>query len=150
MPKNRSKRPTSRLNAAELRQQLEDADISIVEGVVAGCALVAYADGWVTPEETRRMRGLILRFEPATALGAAAAVQMFEDITLEFARDHDAGESRALELVSRLAGHIDHSELLIDTCCAIAEADGGLDAEEREMILKICTLLNVDPKRHGL
>jgi tellurite resistance protein TerB len=150
MPKNRSKRPSSRLNAAELRSQLEDADISVVEGVVAGCALVAYADGWVTPEETRRMRGLILRFEPATALGAAAAVQMFEEITLEFASDHDAGENRALQLVSRLADQPHHSELLIDTCCAIAEADGGLDAEEREMILKLCVLLGVDPKQHGL
>jgi tellurite resistance protein TerB len=150
MPKNRSKRQSSRLTAAELRSQLEDADTSVVEGVVAGCALVAYADGWVTPEETRRMRGLILRFEPASALGAAAAVQMFEDLTLEFGSDHDAGEARALELVSRLADHPQHSELLVDTCCAIAEADGGFDAEEREMILKICSLLNVDPARHGL
>ena len=56
MSKSRFKRTKSRLNAAELRRELEDADTSIMEAVVSGCALVAYADGWVSPEETLRMR----------------------------------------------------------------------------------------------
>lgn len=150
MSKSRFKRTKSRLDAAELRRELEDADTSIMEAVVAGCALVAYADGWVSPEETLRMRRLISRFGPAQALGIAEILRLFEDVTLKFAEDHDAGARDALALVSRLEGRSEESELLIDTCCAIADADGGFDAEERETILKLCALLSVDPGPHGL
>lgn len=150
MSKSMFKRTKSRLSASELRRELEDADVALMEAVMAGCALVAYADGWVSPEETLRMRRLITRFEPAQALGVAEILRLFEDITLKFAEDHDAGERDALALVSRLVDRSRESELLIDTCCAIADADGGFDAEERETILKLCALLNVDPGPHGL
>lgn len=150
MSRARTLRTQSRLSSAELRRQLEDVDASIIEGVVAGCALVAYCDGWVTPEETRRMRGLITRFEPAAAIGVAEALQMFETLTFEFAHNYEAGERHAFELAARLATRPRDAELLIDTCCAIADADGGFDAEERQMILRLCTLLGVDAERHGL
>lgn len=150
MPGARTKRTQSRLSSTELRRQLEDVDTSTMEAVVAGCALVAYCDGWVTPEENRRMRGLITRFEPVAALGLAEALQMFETLTLEFGRDYEAGERHALDLVAGLADNRQEAELLIDTCCAIADADGGFDAEERQMILRLCALLGVDPEGHGL
>lgn len=150
MSKSRFTRTKLRLNASELQRELEDADAALMEAVVAGCALVAYSDGWVSPEETLRMRRLILRFEPAKALGLAEILRLFEDMTLRFADNHDAGEQAAHELVSRLAGRRRESELLIDTCCGIADADGGFDAEERETILKLCALLQIEPQTHGL
>ena len=150
MSKGSFKRTKSRLTTAELRRELEDADTALMEAVVAGCASVAYSDGWVSPEETLRMRGLLLRFAPAKALGMEAILLLFEDVMRTFAEDHDAGEREALALVSRLVGRRNESQLLIDTCCAIAEADGGFDAEERQTILKLCALLQIDPDRHGL
>lgn len=150
MSKSRVKRTKSRLTAAELSRELEDADTALMEAVVAGCALVAYSDGWVSPEETLRMRGLLLRFEPAKALGMEAILLLFEDATRTFAEDHDAGERDALALVSRLVGRRNESRFLIDTCCAIAEADGGFDAEERQTVLKLCALLQIDPASHGI
>lgn len=65
MSKASFKRTKLRLNASELQRELEDTDAALMEAVVAGCALVAYSDGWVSPEETLRMRRLILRSEPA-------------------------------------------------------------------------------------
>lgn len=150
MTKRRFKRKKLRLNAGELQRELEDADAVLMEAVVAGCALVAYSDGWVAPEETVRMRSLILRFDPARSLGLAEILRLFEEMSQKFVDNHDAGERGALELVSRLAGRKRESELLIDTCCGIADADGGFDAEERKMILKLCTMLQVDPDTHGL
>ncbi|NJO32995.1 MAG: tellurite resistance TerB family protein, partial [Rhodospirillales bacterium] len=136
--------------ASELQRELEDADAALMEAVVAGCALVAYSDGWVSPEETLRMRRLILRFEPAKALGLAEILRLFEEMTLSFADNFETGEQAAFELVSRLAGRHRESDLLIDTCCGIADADGGFDAEERETILKLCAMLQIEPETHGL
>ena len=150
MSKGSFKRTKLRLNANELQRELEDADAALMEAVVAGCALVAYSDGWVSPEETLRMRRLILRFEPAKALGPGEILRLFEEMTLSFADNYEAGEQAALNLVSQLAGRRRESELLIDTCCGIADADGGFDAEERETILKLCAMLQIEPETHGL
>lgn len=150
MSTTRLKRTHARLNASELERELLDAETDFMEAIVAGCALVAYSDGWVSPEETLRMRRLIMRFEPAKALGLAEVLRLFEETTLRFAEDHDAGARAALDLVSALAGRRRESALLIDTCCAIAEADGGFDAEERETILKLCAMLQIEPESHGL
>jgi tellurite resistance protein TerB len=150
MSKGSFKRTKVRLNASELQRELADADASLMEAVVAGCALVAYSDGWVSPEETLRMRRLILRFEPAKALGLAEILRLFEETTLSFADNYEAAEQTAFELVARLMGRRRESELLIDTCCGIADADGGFDAEERETILKLCAVLQIEPDAHGL
>lgn len=150
MSKGSFKRTKLRLNASELQRELEDADTALMEAVVAGCAIVAYSDGWVSPEETLRMRRLILRFEPAKALGLAEILRLFEETTLSFADNYEAGEQAAFELVARLTGRRRESELLIDTCCGIADADGGFDAEERETILKLCAMLEIEPEAHGL
>ena len=150
MSKGSFKRTKVRLNASELQRELADADADLMEAVVAGCTLVAYSDGWVSPEETLRMRRLILRFEPAKALGLAEILRLFEETTLSFADNYEAAEQAAFELVARLMGRRRESELLIDTCCGIADADGGFDAEERKTILKLCVVLQIDPEAHGL
>lgn len=46
----------------------------LMEGIVAGCALIAFADGWVTTEEHDRMLGLIRGFEPIAAFGLGSGL----------------------------------------------------------------------------
>lgn len=139
-----------RLNQAALRQELAAGDEALMEAVVAGCAMVAYADGWVTPEEQKRMTGLIRAFDPVAAFGVAEVMERFDALSTRFADDHDAGSAHALALVARLHGRRRECRLLVETCCAIAEADGGFDAEERAALIAICDRLEVDPKEHGL
>jgi tellurite resistance protein TerB len=150
MPQRNFKRAKLPRNAAQLRGELAEADASVMEAIVAGCAIVAYSDGWASEDERRRMRGLIGRFEPIVAFGIGETMQAFDDLSAQFAHDHDAGEAFALAQVARLAGRRRDAELLIETCCAIAEADGGFDREEREAILSMCALLEIDPGDHGL
>jgi tellurite resistance protein TerB len=42
---------------------------TMVEPIVAACALVAYADGWVSPEEEKRMARLIATSAPSRCSG---------------------------------------------------------------------------------
>ncbi|MDZ4840633.1 MAG: TerB family tellurite resistance protein [Hyphomicrobium aestuarii] len=117
----------------------------LLEGIVAGCALVAYADGWVTDEEHDRMVNLIRGFEPIAVFGLDDVMATFETMTSWFASDQTSGEAAALEAVARVKGSAKYSALLIKTCCAIAAADGGFDAEERHAITRICQRLGLDP-----
>jgi tellurite resistance protein TerB len=145
------KKARSAERRAELARELENAgDTILMEAVVSGCALVAYADGWVTPEEYRRMSGLIRAFEPVRAFGFDEVLAYFDQVTDSFTRDPAAGEADALARVARLKGRGRHPELLVVICSAIAEADGGFDAEERETLVRICAALDLDPADYDL
>jgi tellurite resistance protein TerB len=56
-------------------------DAGLMEGVVAGCAVVAYADGWVTAEERRRMLGLIRGFEGIDGFHISEVEHQFDEVT---------------------------------------------------------------------
>jgi tellurite resistance protein TerB len=127
---------------AELR---EVHDLTLMEGVVAGCALVAYADGWVAEEERKRMLGLIRGFPAISVFGVDEVLGCFEEQTSAFIDDHEAAEKAALATVARLRGRERYPELLVQTCCSIAAADGGFDAEERRAASLICEALGLAP-----
>ena len=125
-------------------------DVVQMDAVVAACAMVAQADGWVTPDERTRMIAR-MRDSPTVAFfGVDDLLVLFEALNLRFDRDPDDGEATAEVAVSRLRGQSGPSRALIETACAVAEADGGFDAEERAVILRLCTLLDVDPAPFGL
>jgi tellurite resistance protein TerB len=125
-------------------------DQGVMEGVTAGCAVVAYADGWVTDEERRRMLGLLRGFEGVDNFHLSEVEHQFDEITSWFEQDHEEGERRALALVEKLRGRGREAELLVQACCAIAAADGGFDAEERQAAQRICTVLELDPAKFDL
>ena len=125
-------------------------DVIQMDAVVAGCAMVAQADGWVTPDERRRMIDRMRNSATIAFFGADDVLVLFEALNLRFDRDPDDGEATAEVAVSRLRGQYGPSRALIETACAVAEADGGFDAEERAVILRLCTLLDVDPASFDL
>lgn len=135
----------------DLHRAIEEAaDVGLMEAVVSGCALVAYADGWVRPEEHRRMTGLIRSFDPLRAFGLDEVLAYFEETTEAFRTGPETSEQRAFEKVTRLKGRGHYPELLIMLCTAIAEADGGFDEQERQVIIRICEALDLDPATFDL
>ena len=122
----------------------------LMEGIVSGCALVAYADGWATSEEHDRMLALIRGFEPIAAFGLDDVAATFDAVTARFAADHTDGDAAALRAVARVKGAAEYPTLLVEACCAIAAADGGFDAEERLAVVGICERLGLDPASFGL
>ncbi|UTP40526.1 TerB family tellurite resistance protein [Phenylobacterium sp. LH3H17] len=122
-------------------------DLVEMDALIAACALVAQADGWVTPDERQSMVER-LRTTPAVALfGIPEVLAGFETLNGRFDRDLDDGVAAAEAAVRRLAGRAGPARLLVQTACAIAEADGGFDAEERDVILRLCDLLDLAPAR---
>lgn len=146
-----NRRPISKNTSDHFFQEfLDDRAEVLLQALVAGCAIIAYADGWVTPEERKRMLGLLRRFEPLRAYAAADVVHCFEEMTARFAADHDDGEERALALVTKVRGHRLHSEMIVRSCCAVASADGAFDAEERAAASRITLALGLRPAEFDL
>ena len=151
MPHKRSLSRFSRQSWEELSGEVHRArNEHLLEGIVAGCALVAYADGWVTDEERVRMLGLIRGFEPIAAFGLSDVETTFAAVTGRFVDDQEEGERAAIAAVTRVKGAERYPALLVETCCAIAAADGGFDEEERVAAIRICNVLGLDPAEFGL
>ena len=121
-----------------------------LDALVAACALVAHADGWVTHEERGGADARMRRLEATTAFGVQRALVAFEAMVARFDQDPAAATEGAHAAIGRLAGHSGPSQLLVEAACSIAIADGGFDEAEREAILDICDLLDVDPQAYGL
>ncbi len=146
-----SRRKAVNMAIADFLTELGGADSELLlDGVAAGCAIIAYADGRVTPEEQKRFLGLIRRFEPLRVFGRGDLVESFERATAAFSEDHDEGERLALQLVGRLRDRRRLALTLMKTCKAIALADGDFDIEERRAMIRICGSLGIDPADHGL
>lgn len=125
-------------------------DLVQMEALAAACALVAQADGWVTREERKRIVER-LRRSPAVALfGVDEVILAFEALIVRLERDIEDGEATAEVAVQRLRGQPAVSRLLIETACSVAEADGGFDPDEREVILRLCQLLDLNPAEYGV
>jgi len=116
-----------------------------MNALIASCALVAQADGWVTPEERQRMVERMRRSPAVAIFGVQEVLMGFETLNERFDRDLDDGIAAAETAVRRLAGRAGPSRLLVETACAVAEADGGFDAEERDVVLRLCELLDLAP-----
>ena len=126
-----------------------DAEL-IFEAVVAACAVIAYADGWVTPEEERRMAGLIRSSDTLRGFGPGDLAHAFEEETSRFEADHDGAEKAAFATIGRLKGRKRDAEMLIRICCAVASADGSFDGEERRAATRICKAVGLDPAQFDL
>ncbi|MFC4442480.1 tellurite resistance TerB family protein [Caulobacter henricii] len=142
----------STLQAARTRivETWTPAQLDQLDALVAACALVAQADGWVTPDERGRMldrmRGL-----PALALfGIDDALEAFEALDQRFEQDPETARFEAEMAIRRLRGRDDVARLVVNSACAVAAADGGLDAEERDVLLRICDLLALHPIQFDL
>ena len=121
-----------------------------MEAVVAGCALVAAADGTVTPDEKQKMAKFIERSEELKVFEMREVIQTFNGIMEGFDFDPAIGKIEAMKKVGKLRGNEDAGRTMVRVCCAIGAADGDFDADERKMVAEICKELGLDPAEFDL
>ncbi len=120
-------------------------NITQMDAVIAACAMVSHADGWVSPDERTRMLDRMRNSPTIAFFGADDALLMLEALNFGFERDLEEGLTAAEIAIARLRGQPGPSRLLIETACSVARSDGVLDPEERTVIMRLCKVLGVDP-----
>lgn len=143
----------SNANAARDKVKLEVAKYrnnDFMEAVVAGCALVASADGEVTADEKQKMAAFIQRSEELSVFDMTKVIASFNKIMEGFAFDAEIGKIEAMKKITRLQGNAEAARTMVRVCCLIGAADGDFDADERKVVTKICTELGLDPSEFDL
>ena len=118
---------------------------TFLEGVVAGCTLVAFADGIASPQEKQKMMGFIRNSDALSAFDSGDIIKLFEKFSARFEFDRSIGEADALQAVGKIKKNENEARLLVRVCCAIGASDGTFDALEQEVVRKICRELGLNP-----
>ncbi len=116
-----------------------------MEAVVAGCALVAAADGHIDASEKQKMAGFIHRSEELKVFDMSKVIQSFNKFAEGLEFDHIIGKGEALRVIGKIKKNEEAARLLIRVCCAIGAADGNFDDDEKATVREICKELNLDP-----
>ena len=136
--------------AAEVSNTLKDEvkkikNQSFLEGVVAGCTLVAFADGIASPQEKQKMMGFIRNNDALSAFDSGDIIKLFEKFSARFEFDRSIGEADALQTLGKIKKNENEARLLVRVCCVIGSSDGTFDALEQEAVRKICRELGLNP-----
>lgn len=121
-----------------------------MEAVVAGCALVAAADGNISSNEKQKMTGFIQNSNELKVFDLNEVIKAFTDICAKFEFDAEIGRAEALRTVCKLRDKEDAARLLVRVCCAIGSSDGHFDENERIVCRSICVELGLAPADFGL
>lgn len=121
-----------------------------MEAVVAGCALVAAADGDISASEKQKMIGFIQNSDELKVFDITLVIETFNKSCAKFEFDAAIGKAEALKLVGKLRGKTDAARLLVRVCCAVGNADGRFDSDEQAACRAICTELGLSPSDFDL
>ncbi len=121
-----------------------------MDAVVAGCALVAAADGSISAEEKQKMAGFIQRTDELKVFDMQEVIKQFNKFADNFEFDQMIGKGEALKAVGKIKKNEEGARLLVRVCCAIGLADGDFDESEKAIVRDICTELGLNPADFGL
>lgn len=121
-----------------------------LDAVVAGCALVAAADGEIEASEKQKMVGFIERSNELKVFDIKDAIKRFNGFTDSFDFDFVIGKGEAMKAIGKLKSNDEAARMLIRVCCAIGMADGDFDDDEKKMVKEICIELHLNPSDFNL
>jgi tellurite resistance protein TerB len=121
-----------------------------MDAVVAGCAMVAAADGSISSYEKQKMAGFINRTDELKVFEMKTVIERFNHFVEGFEFDNIIGKGEALKAIIKVKGNEEAARLLVRVCCAIGMADGAFDDNEKKIVSEICQELNLNANDFGL
>lgn len=121
-----------------------------LNSVVAGCALVAAADGSISASEKQKMLGFINNSEELKVFSTDEVIAAFNNIVSKFEFDFEIGKAEALKVIAKIKTDVSASKLMIRVCCIIGASDGNFDDAEKAIVSLICRELGIDAAEFDL
>ena len=121
-----------------------------MEAIVAGCALVAAADGEISSAEKLKMSGFVKNSDELKVFDMDKVIEAFNRVCSKFEFDEQIGRAEALAVVGKIKGKPEQARLLIRVCMAIGASDGNFDDNEKTVCKLLCIELGLTPSDFDL
>ncbi|MCD2452873.1 tellurite resistance TerB family protein [Methylicorpusculum oleiharenae] len=137
--------------ASELKTEaLKFKNKDFLNATMAGSALIAMADGVISPDEKQKMIKFIENHDALSIFTTIDVVNAFQTFVNQLQFDKDIGEAKAFEALKKMESNVAASRLIIRMVISIAGSDGDFDEHEKKMALRIAKELSLDPAEFGL
>lgn len=134
MPKKHTRDRCEAARLELIEALIEHRGEALMEATVAGCALIAHADGEVAPAETQRMLA-IMRTDPLLSMFPRnTVVAEFEAHGRAFALHPMQGRAQALRQVGAAALQPRLARVVLNACLAVTHADDLVHPREVEQV----------------
>lgn len=121
-----------------------------MDAVVAGCALVAFADGSIDEAEKNKMAGYINLSQELKVFDMAEVITRFNHYVANFEFSPEIGKQEALKAIGKFKAKPDVGRVIVGVCSAIGSADGNFDDQEKRVVAEICIVLGLNPGEFNL
>lgn len=121
-----------------------------MEACVAGCGLVAAADGSIDSSEKQKMMKFMQQSNELKVFDTKDVIAVFNKVTENFEFDNEIGKAEALKMIGKLRSKPEAARLMVRVCCAIGSADGDFDDKEKQIVREMCRDLNLPPEDFGM
>ncbi|MBF0185202.1 MAG: tellurite resistance TerB family protein [Magnetococcales bacterium] len=138
------KNRANQLHSAMTQEMNRFKNREMMEAILAGCALVASADGTVSSAEKQKMIGFIQNSEALKVFQNHEIIQSFQQHMAKMEFDYALGQAEALQMIGKIK-QADQARLLVRVCCAIGNSDGEFDEQEKAVVRTICRELQLNP-----
>ena len=117
----------------------------LMQAIVAGATMIAYADGVVSASEKQKLMGYVRNSEQLSVFDTDKVIESFNQNLSRFEFDSTIAAGEALQKIAVFKGKPE-AHLIVRVCLAIANADGNFDTTEQQALEKICRSLDLDIK----
>jgi tellurite resistance protein TerB len=143
---SRLKSKASELKTEALKYKNKD----FLNAAMAGCALVAMADGSVSAEEKQKMIRFIESNDALSVFTTSDVIKAFQEFVGQLEFDKDIGEAKAYQSLLKMKSNEGAARLLVRMVIAVAASDGNFDAKEQDVASKIIRELGLSPSEFEL
>ncbi|WHZ05284.1 TerD family protein [Neobacillus sp. YX16] len=133
----------SKRKAQELFNRYKSQDV--LEAVVAACALVSMADGYLDATERQKMIEFVNSSEELRVFDSNKVIQRFNYFVSRIEADRMIGRAEAFRALGKIRSKPEIARLVARYCIAIGYADGNFDHNEMQMVSDICRELGLNP-----
>ncbi|MFC4454915.1 tellurite resistance TerB family protein [Deinococcus sonorensis] len=120
------------------------------EATMSICALIAAADGSISPDERRKVAGFITSNDSLKVFQAADLKARFDKYCDKLTQDYDFGRIEAIQAIGKLRSKPDQARAVIQLGLIIGAADGTFDEAERVQVRDAARAVNLDPVEFGV
>lgn len=132
--------------ATELKTEaLKFKNKDFLNATMAGSALIAMADGVISPEEKQKMIKFIEAHDALSVFTTMDVVNAFQTYVGQLQFDKDIGEAKAFEALKKMESNAAAARLIMRMVISIAGSDGDFDDYEKRMAVRIAKELSLDP-----
>ena len=123
---------------------------NLMEAIVAGCVLVAAADGEIEDKEMKKLDKLLTTNDNLSGFKPAEIRKVMTRFQNMLDADFDVGRNKVEKELVDISDNEEHCEEVFLNMLAIAKSDGEIEDKEKVVLVKVGRLLGISLADYGL